>query len=501
MHSSEFVPQAGSSLPFEVAGSRHQAVREFLFARTNYEHSPPRSGTRARVFKLTRMRALLERLGNPETRYPIVHITGTKGKGSTAALVGAILAASGKQVGIFTSPHLERVEERLAVDGRPCPADEFTRLLEELIPLVRSMDQEAAVQGESGPTYFEILTAMAFLYFARRKVDAAVIEVGLGGRLDSTNVCRPEVSVITSISYDHTDLLGTTLEQIAWEKAGIIKRGVPVVSGVVQPGPREVIRRVCKKRGCALWELGEDFGAAYRTPRHLERETALGHVTLWGRPRESAQESPPGSPTGWEIESELRLLGQHQAANSAVAVAAVKRLEQRLGWTVSPQAIQVALRETGLPARVEILGRRPVVVLDAAHNVASAEALVTTLQQCLEVQKCWLLFATTQGKDYRGMLRVFAPFFSHAALTHYTINPRALPVSWLVEAAEELMPGRYSAFENPAAAWEWLWPRVGKDDLVCIAGSFFLAAEMQPHLRKLGLITAGTGSKETPPAP
>lgn len=469
-----------------TAADRHQRVREFLFARTNYEHHPPGGGIRARVFKLTRMRALLERLGNPETKYPIVHITGTKGKGSTATLVGAILTASGRRVGVFTSPHLESVEERLAIDGMPCSQDEFTDLLSEIIPIIQGMDREAATQGESGPTYFEILTAMAFLHFARKKVDAAVIEVGLGGRLDSTNVCRPEVSVITSVSYDHTDLLGTTLEHIAWEKAGIIKRGVPVVSGVTQPGPREVIRRVCQKRGCSLWELGRDFGVEYQAPRHLERQTVLGQVSLWCRSGEG--ESSGGFLGQERIEGQLRLLGAHQAANSAVALAAVVRLRERLGWTVSPQAVEVALRETSLPARVEVLARRPVIVLDAAHNVASAEALVNTLMECFDVKRRWLLFATTIGKDYRGMLQVFAPFFSHVALAQYTINPRALPVDELAEAAALFLPGRWTAFSHPQAAWDWLFRRVQPEDLVCITGSFYLAAEMHPLLRKLGLL-------------
>lgn len=458
-------------------------VRDFLFARTNYERQPALPGSRARVFRLARMRELLDRLGNPDRAYPIIHITGTKGKGSTATLAGAILTTSGRRVGIFTSPHLEHVEERLAIDGLPCSATQFDQLLEQIVPVVQAMDTQAAARGEAGPTYFEMLTAMAFLHFAREKVDAAVIEVGLGGRLDSTNVCHPEVCVITSISHDHMDLLGNSLEQIAWEKAGIIKRRLPVVSGVTQPGPREVIRRVCQKRGCRLWELDREFGVSYRPPRHVERETALGDVAFWFHRGEGNGQRE------WR-EGQLRLLGSHQAANAAVAIAAVKCFQERLGWSISDQAIQVAIRETTIPARVEVLGRRPVVILDVAHNPASTLALITTLRECFDVQRRFLVFGTTRGKDFRGMLEVLAPHFDHIFLTQYTCNPRALPVEFLGEAARQMFPAKFSVCSHPQEAWTAAWGRLRPEDLVCITGSFFLAAEMQPILRDHGMMSA-----------
>ncbi|HPZ82817.1 MAG TPA: Mur ligase family protein, partial [Thermogutta sp.] len=348
---------------------------------------------------------------------------------------------------------------------------------------VRIMDEEAAKRGESGPTYFEMLTAMAFLYFAQEKVDAAVIEVGLGGRLDSTNVCHPQVCVITTVSYDHMDLLGNSLEQIAWEKAGIIKRNLPVVSGVTQPGPRDVIRRVCQKRGCSLYELDRDFGVSYLPPRHLERDTALGNVTFWFQGGEGN-----GQRT-WQ-EGQLRLLGSHQATNAAVAIMAVRCFQQRLGWRISDQAIQVALRETIVPARVEVLGRRPVVILDVAHNTASAQALVATVRECFDVRRRYLVFGTTQGKDYRGMLEVLAPHFDHIFLTQYTCNPRALPIEFLIQAAQEVIPTKFSVCPHPLDAWNDAWSRLTAEDLVCITGSFFLAAEMQPILREHGMMSA-----------
>lgn len=464
-------------------GTSSLALRDFLFARTNFERHPAPMGNRVRVFKLARMRELLHRLGSPDRLYPIIHITGTKGKGSTAILAGTMLTASGRRVGIFTSPHLEHVEERLCIDGMPCSRSRFDQLLGEIVPIVRIMDEEAAKRGESGPTYFEMLTAMAFLYFAQEKVDAAVIEVGLGGRLDSTNVCHPQVCVITTVSYDHMDLLGNSLEQIAWEKAGIIKRNLPVVSGVTEPGPRDVIRRVCQKRGCSLYELDRDFGVSYLPPRHLERDTALGNVTFWFQGGEGN-----GQRT-WQ-EGQLRLLGSHQATNAAVAIMAVRCFQQRLGWRISDQAIQVALRETIVPARVEVLGRRPVVILDVAHNTASAQALVATVRECFDVRRRYLVFGTTQGKDYRGMLEVLAPHFDHIFLTQYTCNPRALPIEFLIQAAQEVIPTKFSVCPHPLDAWNDAWSRLTAEDLVCITGSFFLAAEMQPILREHGMMSA-----------
>src|SRR5438552_5983438 len=216
----------------------------FWYERINYE---VRAANPADL-KLERMRALLRRVGDPHDRVRLVHVTGTKGKGSTAAMVAAVLRAAGFRVGLFTSPHLTDVRERVQVDGVPITRDELAALMDELAPVVRAMEQESA----PSPTFFEIGTALGFLHFCRRRCDLAVIEVGLGGRFDSTNVCRPLVSVVTSVGLDHTAQLGTTLEAIAYQKAGIIKRGVPVVSGVTQEGPREVIRTVAEGAGAPL---------------------------------------------------------------------------------------------------------------------------------------------------------------------------------------------------------------------------------------------------------
>ncbi len=420
--------------------------------------------------KLGRMRELVERLGRPQDRLPIVHIAGTKGKGSTAALIASILTAAGYRTGLFTSPHLERVEERIVLDGRQCPTEEFAALIEQVRPVIEQMDLEAAAlqPPEQGPTYFEILTALALCHFARRGATAAVLEVGLGGRLDSTNVCQPCVSIITSISFDHTKQLGNTLAAIAGEKAGIIKPGVPVISGVTEAEPRDVIRRVAEEHACRLIELGRDFCFEYQPPRHLEQAATPGRFDFYttGLDRPLYQALPVALP------------GHHQATNAAVALAAVEELRQT-GWTISRSSIEQGLSSLTWPARVEVVARRPCVVLDAAHNVASIAVLVKSLEDSFVARQRLLIFATTQEKDVRGMLELLLGRFDRVFFTQYQKNPRAVPAHELQALAQQLTGNEYPAFAAPADAWAAAEQLATAEDLICITGSFFLAAEMR----------------------
>ena len=234
----------------------YQAALRWLMGRINYEQNSA-IPYHERQLKLDRMRQLLNRLGNPDAGLKIIHIAGTKGKGSTGAIVATILRSAGFRVGVFSSPHLYRVEERFVVDDTPCNSREFVDLIDRLQPVIKEMDGQTHSQAEQmpGPTYFDVTTALAIQYFADRQVDFAVLEVGLGGRLDSTNVCTPIVSVITSISRDHTKQLGNSLVSIAREKAGIIKPGVPVISGVTADGPRDVIVQIAREHDCRFLEL------------------------------------------------------------------------------------------------------------------------------------------------------------------------------------------------------------------------------------------------------
>ncbi len=421
----------------------YEEATAFWYGRVNYE---VKSATEADL-KLERMRALLKLLGDPHDRLRIVHVTGTKGKGSTAAMLASVLRRAGYRVGLFTSPHLVDVEERIQVDGVPITRPEFAARMAEVAAAVRNLDAGPFLP----PTFFEIGTALGFLHFVCRRVDVAVVEVGLGGRFDSTNVCRPLVSVITCIGLDHTAQLGNTLEAIAYQKAGIIKPRVPVVSGEVEPGPRAVIERVAHEAGSRLLQAGRDFA---RTPPSQGEGVKLG------------------------------LLGAHQQANAAVALATLDVLRSG-GLPIPDPAVAKGLAEVRWPARIEVVSGNPTVILDCAHNVPSAEALVRTLRESVPVAgRTAVVFAVSLDKQYPEMLRILAGYFGHFHLCRYGNNPRCVPPDRLAEVLREVAPDS-PATVHPTAAAAWSAARLaaGPDDLVCVTGSVFLAGELQPLVR------------------
>ncbi|MHB1038336.1 MAG: bifunctional folylpolyglutamate synthase/dihydrofolate synthase [Pirellulales bacterium] len=448
----------------------HAAALTYLLGRVDYERAlaVPYG---EEPFRLARMRELLVRLGDPQQDLKIVHIAGTKGKGSTAAMIAAVLSAAGYRTGLFTSPHLDRVEERLAIDGHPCSAAELVDLVNRVAPVVEAMDRDAVRDGlaDAGPTYFEILTAMALVHFAQRNAKAVVLEVGLGGRLDSTNVCQPVVSVVTSISFDHTRQLGDTLRAIAREKAGIIKPGVPVVSGATGEEPRRVVEEVCRRLGCPLAQLGIDFDFDYRPPRALEAADGRGAIDFryWTPGREHELRNLA-----------LALVGRHQGANASLALAVLAEL-RRQGWNLPEEAVRRGLTEVVWPARIEVVGRRPTLVLDAAHNVASVAALVEVLDECFAARRRILVFAATQDKDARGMLEILLPRFDEVILTSYANNPRRVPVEELDALAGPLGGPPRRLCPDAAGAWNAVRALAAAEDLVCITGSFYIAAEMR----------------------
>ncbi len=446
----------------------------FLTSRIDYERTSTVPYSQ-RDFRLDRMRQLLERLGDPQRRLRIVHVAGTKGKGSTAAMVASMLQAAGLRTGLYSSPHLDRVEERLRIDGVECPPEELADLVRRIEPVVAEMDAlpVADPRESNRPTYFEIVTALALLRFAERAADAAVLEVGLGGRLDSTNVCQPLVSVVTSISFDHTQQLGRTLAAIAGEKAGIIKPHTPVVSGVLLDEPRQVIAQFARRLHAPLWQLGVDFGFDYRPPRGLDDSATCGQLDYWCR--------PPLDP-GRLDQVELKLIGRHQAANAAVALATIGQLRQ-LGWNVPDAAIRQGLASVRWPARIEVLSRHPTVVLDAAHNVASIEALVETLDESFAARRRILVLATTRDKDLHGMLAAALPKFDEVVFTRYWNNPRGVPPEELASLAATIGCKPRHICADPSSAWRKALERAERDDLICVTGSFFIAAEMRAAIR------------------
>jgi dihydrofolate synthase/folylpolyglutamate synthase len=408
--------------------------------------------------KLDRMRALLARLGDPHLRQRIVHVAGSKGKGSTSAMLASILRRAGYRTGLFTSPHLCRVEERFQVDGVPITRDELRSLL-------RDIRAAAADLGPRGVTFFEVATAAGFLHFERRRADAVVLEVGLGGRFDSTNVCLPLVAAITSISFDHTKLLGDQLAAIAFEKAGIIKPGRPAVSGTTVPEPQAVVERICRERRAPLHQLGVDFHYRYAHGWVSALETRRPRVEVTTRRRR------------WPS-LELNLHGDHQAANAAVAVACVEILRDA-GLHLTDAAVAAGLAEVVWPARLEVVGRQPLAVLDCAHNVASAEALTATLESSFAPRRRLLVFAGSTDKDLPGMFRVLARSFDRAYLTRYTNNPRAAPPEDLLGYWQAAAGGPAAVHATPAEAWQAALNDAGPEDLVCATGSVFLAGELR----------------------
>lgn len=463
------------------------SAHEFLVARINYERTAqiPYASTE---FKLDRMRRLLARLGDPHLGLKAVHIAGTKGKGSTAAMIAAVLMASGRKTGLYTSPHLARIEERMAIDGQLCTESQFISIAAGVQQAVQRLEQEAgaADPDAASPTFFEVTTAMAFLHFARENVAAAVLEVGLGGRLDSTNVCRPEVCAITSISFDHMKQLGDTLAAIAGEKAGIIKPGVPVVSGVLLDEPRSVIAEQARLLGAPLFQRGVDFDFA----RQAEQPTNGAPQAKTEFAERFAYREPARTPRLTLEGLRLSLLGMHQAANAACAVAAVLRLNER-GWSVTEGAIREGLAAARSPARIELVPGPPEAIIDVAHNPASVEALLDVLDERFAGRRKTLIFASSRDKDYAGMLRLLAGRFETIVLTRYTINPRAVEAEELQALLRDLL-GRSSdggrvlprieIASDPAAAWQNAAENAIAGELICITGSFFLAAELRPLL-------------------
>jgi dihydrofolate synthase/folylpolyglutamate synthase len=457
-----------------TGSASYDAALEYLYGRINYERLP--SGPpRGLGLSLDRMRDLLDRLGNPQDALPIIHIAGTKGKGSTAAMIASVLTAAGHRTGLYTSPHLDHLTERIRIDGVDCSQQELVALLDAVRPAVASLDEAAQRHGQRGPTFFEITTALALFHFAARKVDAAVVEVGLGGRLDSTNVCRPQLTVITTISHDHTRQLGNTLAEIATEKAGIIKPNVPFVCGVTQAEPSAVIKQIAEDRGAPALFLGEHFSFEYHAPVAVDLLERAGGLIDFRSDFAEGQSELTGLRLG--------MLGRHQAINASVALAALLRLAVD-GWEIPDVAIRQGLAEAECSARIEVVSRQPTVVLDTAHNVASIKALLAVLEESISARRRILIFAATRDKDVTGMLEHLLPSCESIILTQYIDNPRAVPPAELQRMIEPMLSSTnhfpdITVCDTPEAAWQRCQSIVTPEHLVCVTGSFFLAAEMR----------------------
>lgn len=484
---------ASSTPNFDYAS----AVR-YLFDRINYEKVGQKTYSQ-KNFLLARMHKLLSGLGDPHRKYPIVHIAGTKGKGSVAWLTAETFRHAGKQVGLYTSPHLTKLEERFCINGSPCSAESLVAAVQTICPI----SEQLAKDGEGQCTFFELTTAIGFLLFAESKVDVAVIEVGLGGRLDSTNVCTPAVSVITSISFDHQQQLGNTIASIAGEKAGIIKPKRPVVSGVLNPEAIAVIAKKAIDQGCELLQAGQDFTAK---PALSPNESKISEDGIAYQYFDYKVLNPNWDCSHSRHGLALRMPGKHQTQNAATAIAAVDTFCREVKWQIDDAAIQKSLMQTQVPARIQVFAEKPIVILDSAHNIASIEALLATLETSYPRTQTnhrdrTIVFAASSDKEYEKVLRSLIPAADKLIVTQYFTNPRAVETSKLYDLALEIRKEIIHAqtgtptserpvaevhrAKSPSDALQ-LARRLSKPtDLICITGSFFLASEMLPYLDKV----------------
>ena len=425
-----------------------------------------RTASHGHEFHLDRMGLLLGALGNPHLGRPTVHVAGTKGKGSTAAMFASVLQVQGHRVGLYTSPHLHSAVERIQVCGRPIAGADFAALVEHAWPVMERANQEG---GAGSVTTFELLTTLAFLHFKKAGADFQVIEVGLGGRLDSTNVVEPDVCVITPLSLDHTEILGPTVAAIAREKAGIIKPGVPVVTAPQPPEAIEVLRRIAAERDATLTEVSRSYAW-----RRLSGDLRGQRFSLAG---------PSGTRQLW-----IPLLGGHQVENAATAIAALDILAQQ-GHHVSEDAIQEGLRAVQWPGRLEVLSEAgPLILADGAHNPHAASRLVEAVEDIRRLHqpsshgRVILLFGALTGHDLPGVLAKLTKL-KPIVVAIRTTHPRAKPCEDVAKAAMDT--GLEVAFqsEDVASAVRRAITMAKPEDIVLATGSLSVAAEVRAAVK------------------
>jgi dihydrofolate synthase/folylpolyglutamate synthase len=396
-------------------------------------------------------RTILSRLDHPERRYRAIHIGGTNGKGSTAAMAASILMAADYRVGLYTSPHLVDFRERIRVNGAMIPE----RRVGELVSRIK-----ASAGPDSSLTFFEFTTALAFQYFAEAQVDVAVLEVGMGGRFDATNVVQPVATTITTISLDHEDYLGDTTEQIAYEKAGIIKPGIPVILGRLDQQAGRVIREVAEAQGAPLYQLGVDFDVRGDSPSFNYAGIGVTHDGL-----------------------SCRLLGRHQLDNAACALALIE-VAERSGLRVHPEAMKSGLAATQWEGRLETVDRNPSVVLDGAHNPAAAGVLAAFLADFRASHpgsRVALILGMMRDKAHRAFVQTLLSTIDELIVTQAAI-PRAASPLELRESLANLMPSMHTA-ATPGEALSLARRLMTPADLICVAGSLMLVGDMKALLR------------------
>jgi dihydrofolate synthase/folylpolyglutamate synthase len=438
----------------------YQQAMKYLYERTDYEKEK-RLRYNVTTFNLARMKKLLSLLGNPHCKIHTVHIAGTKGKGSTATMLGKMLEANGYTVGLYTSPHVVHLHERITVDSQMVSQAEMRELLNRVHGPVEKISKTDA------PTFFEIMTALAFMHFADKAVDIAVIETGLGGRLDSTNVIKPQVVGITSLSIDHQHQLGRTIDSIAEEKAGIFKRGVPVVTVQQDPAAMRVLRSQAVAAEAPFSVTGNDIDFSHRF--------------------ETSQEEGPHTriclttPTSKFEHMRVPLHGKHQAINCGLALAMLDKLKT-VGYEIDNEKTSLGLSKVSLAGRMEMIWDDPRIMIDAAHNAASIKALIHAIGQNIPYDSMVVIFGCNCDKDVQGMLERLQYGADKVVFTRSN-SAKAVSPDELAEMYTEICGKMCQAASSLGQALQLAKSAVSKEDLICITGSFYLIGQAKARFQ------------------
>jgi len=452
---------AKGKVPLSIKPVRtYDSALKYLSAQTDYEQML-RVRYNRDTFNLDRMNLLLKKLGNPHKKIRAVHIAGTKGKGSTATMLAKMLQSCGYKVGLYVSPHICDVRERIQINGDMIPQVRLTRLISRIQPFIDKMTKDK-------PTFFEIFTALAFCHFHDEKVDIAVVEAGLGGRLDSTNVLQPKVCGLTSISLDHMHQLGDSLGRIASEKAGIFKRDVPVVSVPQKPEAKRILKKQAKQAKAQLMFTGEDIEFSCR----VESSRKAGcHTRICLTTPQSRFEHLP-----------VPALGEHQALNCGLALALLDQLKIQ-GMEICDEKAIAGLASVSLPGRMELICQDPRILIDGAHNAESVQALLRAVGQHIPYDSMVMIFGCAADKDIAGMMDQIATGADKVIFTLATNNPRAARPEDLASMYQEQSGRETQIAENLAEAVSLARSAVGREDLICICGSFYLVGEAKALLQ------------------
>jgi len=431
----------------------YKGALSFLFSNTNYE-TAKRFRYNKDTFSLDRMHRLLKLLGNPHKDLPSVHVAGTKGKGSTCTMLSEMLISNGYKVGLYTSPHVVDLRERIRVNSKMISESAMVKLVKKVAPVVKKM-------ADDPPTFFEILTAIAFMHFVNSKVTIAIIETGMGGRLDSTNVLKPEAVGITSLSIDHHNQLGKTVNEIAKEKAGIFKRGIPAVSVMQDSDIMKVLQKEARSAGTTLRFTGKDIDFSYR----FESSRTLG-------PHNRICLTTPESKFEHLL---VPLLGEHQAINCGLALSLLDCLKNR-GFEIDDEQAISGLANTCLSGRMELVCQSPRVLIDGAHNAASIKALIQAIGQHISYDSMVVIFGCCEDKDVDGMLRELQYGADKVIFTRVN-TPRSIYPEDLAQKYTEICGKMCQTAATLKEAIHIAKPAITTGDLICITGSFYLVGQ------------------------